>query len=145
MPSTPAKAAAPRTFQTLVEWRARHADLELVLVRGNHDRRAGDPPPELNIECVNAPVLEAPFAFLHHPQPTPGSYALAGHIHPAVKLRGRGLQRATLPCFWFTPGVATLPAFGSFCGKAVIQPAPGDRVYVIADDEVVPIAPQAAA
>lgn len=135
----------PRTLQALVEWRARHSDLDLVLVRGNHDRRAGDPPSELRIECVNAPMIEAPFVFLHHPQPNDFGYALAGHIHPAIRLRGRGLQRATLPCFWFTPAVATLPAFGSFCGKALIHPAPEDRVFVIAEDEVLRVAPPAAA
>jgi DNA ligase-associated metallophosphoesterase len=126
----------PRTFQALAEWREEHRDVEIVLVRGNHDKRAGDPPGELGIRCVNGPVVEDPFVFLHHPAPTPLGYALAGHVHPAVKLRGRGAQRATLPCFWFTPHVATLPAFGSFCGKAVIDPGPDDRVYVVADDEV---------
>ncbi|MES1262607.1 MAG: ligase-associated DNA damage response endonuclease PdeM, partial [Acidobacteriota bacterium] len=93
---------APKTFAAVAEWRARHAGVEIVLVRGNHDRRAGDPPEELGIRCVNAPLAEAPFVYLHHPAPSPGGYALAGHTHPAVKLRGRGLQRATLPCFVFT-------------------------------------------
>jgi hypothetical protein len=32
----------------LAEWRARHAEWELVLVRGNHDSHAGDPPPWLD-------------------------------------------------------------------------------------------------
>ena len=49
------------------------------------------------------------------------------------------MQRATLPCFWFTPEVGTLPAFGSFCGAALISPAEGDRVFAIAQDEIVPI------
>jgi metallophosphoesterase superfamily enzyme len=97
------------------------------------------------MQCVNAPMVEAPFVFVHHPHPTTLGYALAGHTHPAVKLRGRGAQRATLPCFWFTAEVATLPAFGSFCGKAIVHPAPEDRVFVIAGDEVVPVGPQAAA
>lgn len=128
-----------KTFATVAEWRAQHADLEILLVRGNHDHKAGDPPEELRIHCVDAPVLEPPFVFQHHPVESPDGYALAGHTHPAVKLRGRGLQRATLPCFYFTPTVATLPAFGSFCGSALIHPGPEDRVYAIADDEMVDI------
>ncbi len=40
---------SPTTLQALAEWRARHLDIELVLVRGNHDRHAGDPPPELGL------------------------------------------------------------------------------------------------
>ncbi|MES1261364.1 MAG: ligase-associated DNA damage response endonuclease PdeM, partial [Acidobacteriota bacterium] len=130
---------APKTFAAVAEWRARHAGVEIVLVRGNHDKRAGDPPEELGIRCVNAPLAEAPFVYLHHPAASPGGYALAGHTHPAVKLRGRGLQRATLPCFVFTPAVATLPAFGSFCGSALISPEAGDRIYAVAGDEIVAI------
>jgi DNA ligase-associated metallophosphoesterase len=126
-------------FDAVADWRAGHASVEIVLVRGNHDKRAGDPPASLRIECVNAPLVEGPFALLHHPNESDQGYVLAGHTHPAVTLRGKGLQRATLPCFWFTPRVCTLPAFGSFCGKALIYPEPGDRVYAIAGDEVVAI------
>jgi len=128
-----------RIMDALAEWRAAHRFLEFVLVRGNHDRGAGDPPPELRIQCVNAPVIEPPFVFLHEPVETQLGYALAGHTHPAVKLRGPGRQSATLPCFWFTDRVATLPAFSSFCGRFVISPAPSDRVYVVAEDEVLAV------
>ena len=46
---------APETPRLLAEWRERHEALELVLVRGNHDRRAGDPPDEMRVLCVNEP------------------------------------------------------------------------------------------
>ncbi|HWJ95785.1 MAG TPA: metallophosphoesterase, partial [Telluria sp.] len=39
-----AKAAhAPATQRSLLAWRERHPALDLLLVRGNHDRHAGDP------------------------------------------------------------------------------------------------------
>jgi len=133
------KGRSASTMQLVAEWRARHADVEILLVRGNHDRGAGDPPESFDIRCVNAPVYEAPFVFQHHPTESAMGYALAGHTHPAIKLRGKGLQRTTLPCFWFTATVGTLPAFGSFCGQARIYPAEGDRVYVIAGEEVLPV------
>ena len=129
----------PRTFEALAEWLARHRLLEFLLVRGNHDKSAGDPPAGLRILCVNAPVVDGPFVFLHQPRATQLGYALAGHLHPAAKLRGAGRQRATLPCFWFQNGVATLPAFSAFCGRYPISPVPSDRVYVIAEDEVLPV------
>lgn len=112
----------------------------MLIVRGNHDRGAGDPPETLRAQCLNAPVIEAPFVFQHHPKPSPVGYLLAGHTHPAIRLRGRGLERMRLLCFHFTRGVGTLPAFGSFCGSAIISPAEGDRVYAVAGDEVVPVA-----
>ena len=130
----------PRTLAALRQWREEHAGLDILLVRGNHDRGAGDPPPELRIRCVDPPLIEPPFAYAHHPHPFPGAYTLAGHLHPAVRLAGPGRQRELLPCFWFGEGVGVLPAFGGFTGNAVVEPAPGDRVFVIAEDQVLPIA-----
>src|SRR4030095_13027891 len=36
-------------------WRATHPQLQLVLVRGNHDDRAGDPPPRWGSDVVAGP------------------------------------------------------------------------------------------
>lgn len=128
----------PRTVEALNAWRQRHAAVRMVLVRGNHDARAGDPPKELEIACVTAPMLEPPFAYTHHPKPVARHYVLAGHIHPGATLTGKGRQRLTLPCFWFGRDVGVLPAFGEFTGLAEISAQPGDRVFVIADGEVLP-------
>jgi len=130
---------APATLAQLQEWRERHGDVEMMLVRGNHDRHAGDPPAELRIECVDEPHLEAAFVLAHHPQQSRHGYVLAGHIHPAARLTGRGRQRASLPCYWFGEGCGVLPSFGDFTGSAVIEPAADDRVFVIAEDTVVEI------
>lgn len=130
---------SPTTLQALAEWRARHPDIELVLVRGNHDRHAGDPPPELGLACVDPPLIEPPFALTHYPDPVAGGYVLAGHLHPGVHLVGQGRQRERLPCFWVRFTGAVLPAFGDFTGLAAVTPEPGDRVFVVAGEEVVEI------
>jgi len=126
----------PDTFEALRRWRAARQELSCVLVRGNHDRRAGDPPAEVGLDCMNAPVQDAPFAFAHHPTHTEGAYTLAGHVHPGVLLAGAGRQYVRLPCFWFRASVGVLPAFGDFTGLADVSPAPDDRVYVIAGERV---------
>jgi DNA ligase-associated metallophosphoesterase len=130
---------APRTLEAVRSWRKRHAALEIRLVRGNHDRHAGDPPPELGIECCDPPCLDAPFVLDHHPHPSPAGYVLAGHVHPSVTLRGAGRQRKRLPCFHFGARVGLLPAFGDFTGTADVAVLPGDRVFVVADGEVIRI------
>ncbi len=130
---------AESTLAEIAAWRNTHALLDLALVRGNHDRHAGDPPEELHIRCVNAPEIDSPFVYSHFPKASPRGYTLAGHLHPAIRLRGNGAQRATLPCFWFSGTVGVLPAFGGLTGTAKIQPSPGDRVCAIAGDEVVEI------
>lgn len=125
------------TFAALAAWRATHAAIEMRIVRGNHDRRAGDPPAEVGITCVDGPVLESPFALAHHPVGVAGAYVLAGHVHPCAVLVGPGRQRERLPCFWIGADVAVLPAFGEFTGCAEVAPSEGDQVWVVAGDRVV--------
>jgi DNA ligase-associated metallophosphoesterase len=127
-------------FDLLAEWRARHAGIAMRLVRGNHDRRAGDPPAEVGIECVDGPVIQPPFALAHHPTRIEGAYVLAGHMHPCAVLVGRGRQRERLPCFWLGEHTAVLPAFGEFTGCAEVDPRDGDDVWVVAGDEVTHVA-----
>lgn len=129
----------PHTLDALNAWRRAHAGVAMTLVRGNHDARAGDPPRELDIACVTAPLLEGPFAFVHHPTPVKDHYAIAGHLHPGAVVGGRGRHTLFLPCFWFGAEVAVLPAFGEFTGLAEISAAATDRVYLVGGDEVVQV------
>ncbi len=139
------------TLGAVQAWREHHATLELTLVRGNHDRHAGDPPLDWRIHCVTEPLqlpnmragashpITPGLALCHHPVPGDGSYVLAGHTHPAVVLRGRTPGRVRLPCFHFGPDVGVLPAFGAFTGMHVMPRHPGDRVYAVVGDEVVAV------
>jgi metallophosphoesterase superfamily enzyme len=123
----------------VANWRAAHASLGVVLIRGNHDRSAGDPPESLGITCVDAPMLDGPFAFVHHPTAIDGRYVLAGHVHPAVRLSGPGRQYARLPCFWVRATGMVLPAFGDFTGTGIIEPAEDDRVFAVAGESVMEV------
>ena len=134
-----ARSRAPATWDAVARWRAAHAAVALVLVRGNHDRHAGDPPPEWGVQVVEGPLPLGPFALAHEPEPVAGAYVLAGHVHPAAVLAGRARDRLRLPCFHFGPAVGVLPAFGEFTGMHVLPRGPEDRVYAIAGDEVRPL------
>lgn len=126
----------PETLAALASWRSRRRSLELVLVRGNHDRHAGDPPDELRVIPIDAPLVEPPFVFAHHPVRSDQGYVVAGHLHPGAQLTGPARERLRLPCFWFGADSAVLPPFGDFTGLAGIAPAPEDRVFVIAEGTV---------
>lgn len=128
------------TLRLVAEWRASRPAMEVVLVRGNHDRAAGDPPESLGIECVDPPLVDGPFAFTHHPRVVEGHYDVAGHVHPAVRLHGRGRQWERLPCFWARRDGMVLPAFGDFTGLGDIELAEGDRAFAVADGSVVEVA-----
>lgn len=131
-----ARSRAAATWAAVAGWREAHAGLRLTLVRGNHDSHAGDPPPEWRVHCVDEPFMLGGLALCHHPQALPGAYVLAGHIHPAVVLGGRANERLRLPCFHLGAEVGVLPAFGAFTGMHVMARGMGDRVFVVAGDEV---------
>lgn len=133
------RAHAPATLAAVAAWRERHAGLALTLVRGNHDHHAGDPPAALGITVVDGPLRRGPWALAHHPEPVPGAYVLAGHVHPCVHLAGRGGDRLRLPCFHFGAMVGVLPAFGGFTGMHGLRRAAGDRLFAVADAQVVAV------
>ena len=122
----------PELDAAVVAWRERHRDVHVVLVRGNHDAHAGDPPPGWVIECVADPCGFAPFLACHAPVAPASGYALCGHLHPGVRLNGRGEETARLPCFVVSRRYAILPAFGRFTGLALVAPAAGTRLVAIA-------------
>jgi DNA ligase-associated metallophosphoesterase len=131
-----ARSHAASTLGAVARWRKANASLELTLVRGNHDDRAGDPPGSLGFQVVDEPLRVDGLVLCHHPQPRAEGFVVAGHIHPCVRLGGRANDSLRLPCFWFSDGVGVLPAFGAFTGMHAVQPAPGDRVFVATGDAV---------
>ena len=131
-----ARSHAAETLAAVARWRDRHAALHLVLVRGNHDDRAGDPPATLGFDVVDEPLRDAGLALCHHPRPRDGLCVIAGHLHPCVSVHGRARERLRLPCFHLGARVMVLPAFGSFTGMHPVRREPGDRVFAVADDAV---------
>jgi DNA ligase-associated metallophosphoesterase len=112
-------------------WRERHRSLALLLVRGNHDARAGDPLADWAIDVVAEPHLAAPFLLCHEPFDPPTGYALCGHVHPGVRIAGDH-DAARLPCFVLGHRRALLPAFGRLTGLALVTPRPSERIVAIA-------------
>ncbi|MCA3232227.1 MAG: ligase-associated DNA damage response endonuclease PdeM, partial [Cupriavidus sp.] len=124
-------ARAARTAAVLLalhDWRrAMPSRVRCTLVRGNHDTHAGDPPRELGFEVVTEPLVMPPFALCHEPGARPEGYVLAGHLHPACVLRGRGSDALRLPCFVVGQRGMILPAFGAFTGHATVRAGEGER------------------
>lgn len=128
--------AEAETARAFVQWREAHARLDLTLVRGNHDARAGDPPADWGLTVIDASLPLEPFVLQHEPAPHDAGYVLAGHVHPCAWIGGRGHDRLRLPCFHFGAAVGVLPAFGEFTGMHALARDAEDRVWVIAGDEV---------
>jgi DNA ligase-associated metallophosphoesterase len=126
---------AAATQAAMLAWRRRRADLVLTLVRGNHDKHAGDPAAALAIDLVDEPYTVGPFSFCHHPDIDSPGYAMAGHVHPAYVLATR-FDALRLPCFVVGPACMILPSFGSFTGGHTVRAGPGERIFVTSGEAV---------
>jgi uncharacterized protein len=137
------------TLHAIASWRARFEHVRLTLVRGNHDRHAGDAPAILNIQSIDQAFDLAGIWGCHdadeggNPSPQTPALILSGHVHPVLHLRARGRQHLRLPCFYLSRTNAQqrllLPAYGDFTGGHPIKPSGSDRCFVVADQHVLEI------
>jgi uncharacterized protein len=129
----------PNVIETVTQWRKRHATVEFVLIRGNHDRRTVFPE-EWDLRDAGPVIVDDPFMFVHdEPRETGGAFVFLGHVHPVIDLSST-VDRVRLPCFLVEKDRALLPAFSAFTGGHPIdRPRAGDRVFAIADGTLVEI------
>ena len=133
------KSHAPATLATIRDWRMQYKDVQCILIRGNHDVNAGDPPLDLDIKVVTEPYLIDDFALQHMPKPHATHHVIAGHIHPTYRLLGKGKQSLILPCFYHQPALTLLPSFGDFTGGFVMDKKLNTKIFVTDSQCVWPI------
>ena len=89
-------AHSPQLLEALHTWRAAHTNLDILLIRGNHDTHAGDPPASLRFRIENEPFADAHdalIAFSHFP-PTPAGHTQDhGPLPPPPRGRGQGVGK----------------------------------------------------
>lgn len=135
---------ANRELDLFRKWRKDFSSLEVQLARGNHDILDNAWYEEADIRVFNEPIGIGAFQFLHdlesqRDDTDPGKYLFSGHLHPAVTIRGKGRQALRFPCFYFTKTHCVLPAFSRFTGSYTIAPQPGEKVFAIAEKDVLPL------
>lgn len=119
-------------------WRRAHAQLNVDIVAGNHDRRESPARWTVLARWHRTPLPEPPFVFSHEPAAHVEGYVIAGHIHPVMHL-ARARRRLRVPVFWQRPDYLVMPSFGSFTGGATIEPEGADEVYAVGPERVIPL------
>lgn len=92
-------------------FRARHDEVKVELVLGNHDR--GLDVDGLDIDVVGDALVEGPFHFAHDHAIDQAGLCISGHVHPVVRLAMLG---ASFPVFHLQQGGLVLPAFSAMTG-----------------------------
>lgn len=111
-------ASANREVALFATWRAAYPALEILLIRGNHDRLTARHYRDMGIAvCSDEHHIDG-LHFVHDPAHITANgqaYSICGHVHPGVLLR-EGRQTLRLPCYVANAQRMVLPAFSLFTG-----------------------------
>lgn len=122
-------------------WCNKNNKIKLHLVAGNHDILPDSLYEACNLMVHKTALCYPPFNFTHAPLEdfsfTETFYNISGHIHPGVRLSGAGRQKLVLPCFYFNPKQAILPAFGNFTGCTTLRTTKEDKVFIVTKERVI--------
>lgn len=111
--------------------------VEFTLLIGNHDTLSMEKYNQANLKVVHESLVVSPFIFTHEPVENKTEYyQISGHIHPGIKLSGKGVGSITIPCFYFKKKQAIMPAFGYFTGLHRVKPKKGEVVFGIVSNTV---------
>lgn len=112
--------------------------ISFELIIGNHDIMSEYQYLKHQLKLHQEPLIIAPFSLSHETMEMESEdlYNIAGHLHPGVRLTGKGRQSVKLPCFYFGKEFGLLPAFGEFTGLAIVKPKKDDQVYVVLDKQI---------
>lgn len=132
----------PTMTAHLRAWRGAMENLEITLIRGNHDIHAGDPCESLGIETLNTLRIDN-VKFQHAPSDAPSPARpdepsiVCGHVHPATTLVDFDGKVLKVPAFVIDDRQLVLPAFGRFTGTSVMERQPGRQFLIASHGRVV--------
>jgi len=112
--------------------------LKIILIKGNHDIIPKLKFQQVGIKTYNDLKIEK-FLFTHHPKKINDYFVFSGHIHPGVRLAGKGKQIMKFPCFIYNKNQIILPSFGGFTGMHLPKIKNDDQVFVITNKEVIEV------
>lgn len=120
---------------------SRHRFVKFILVRGNHDILDQAHYDQFGIMICPDQLERGPLVLTHeHLAMVPeGCYNLSGHVHPGFRMKGKGRQSLTLPCFHLGMTQGLLPAFGRFTGCVGVKGQSADRVWIIIKDQLMEV------
>ncbi|MDY7394977.1 ligase-associated DNA damage response endonuclease PdeM [Aureibaculum sp. 2210JD6-5] len=119
------------------EWLKNHALIEIILVKGNHDKITKHVSQLFNNIYIVSNLTIRPFRFVHHPwTKDENSFIISGHTHPGVLIKGNGKQRIKLPSYQVNNNQLILPAFSLFTGLNTTKDSADFINYAFTDEEI---------
>jgi DNA ligase-associated metallophosphoesterase len=125
-------------WESFRQWRVSHKQIEIKLVLGNHELYPEEEYRMLGISCYDKYTV-GPFLFIHDDRDASEDneiFTFSGHIHPSVRMKGKGRQSLRIPCFYFDESRAILPAFGTLTGTHAVKLTRKSHVYGVLENQI---------
>jgi DNA ligase-associated metallophosphoesterase len=136
-------SAANLELDLFAKWRRDFDQMELLLVKGNHDILGEQWYQANQIRIQKGLYQIGPFQFVHEPiastEASDDGFLFSGHLHPGVSLSGMGKQNLHFPCFYFTKTACILPAFSKFSGTATVKKKKDNTIFAIVNHQLIEI------
>ena len=137
-------SAGNKELDHFKKWRNDFPSFRFDLVKGNHDILEDHWYIETNVTIHKKELVIGDFCFRHETKTTnpfeetdAASFVFSGHVHPGIRMSGRGRQSLLLPCFYFSEGHCILPAFSKFTGIYRVEPKKDEVIYIITGTELI--------
>lgn len=118
-------------------WLTQFNNLNIKLIKGNHDRLSDKVYQQFNIEVFNKNYKENILQFVHDFNKIEEEcFVISGHTHPGVFIKGKGKQRIKLPCYQVTKQQLILPAFSLFTGLNTKNAPENCKNYCFTNDGI---------
>lgn len=129
---------SPDVCESFDQFFAEHRNLDVSLIRGNHDVGLPTLPETWPVRILPGIQKVGRIALAHHPVDVPDRSVLlfCGHIHPSIRVHAGG-DEMRFRCFWLTRNRLVFPAIGKFTGSENVRLSGDDRAWILAGSEIV--------
>lgn len=124
-------------FSTFIN---RFSDIELILIKGNHDRFSTKKLKEMGIISVHSDLQIETITLSHQNIENLSSPSIVGHTHPGVRIKMPTKGYLKFPCFVVTDNQIILPAFSQFTGLDTDNIPTDATCYVVYDEGILKLA-----
>lgn len=125
-----------KEVEGFAHWRNAYSDLHIDLVEGNHDILPEESYKQWNVVLHKHIYYLDPFLIAHDNDTQADSFLIHGHVHPAIRISGKGNQSLKLCCYCLDDKRLILPSFGSFTGSHIVDDNDYQHIFIIAEDKV---------
>ena len=123
-------------FEIFKEWKQQFPEVQIILIKGNHDRMADVYLKDLGVSEIHNHYESHDFIFSHENLESLDKMVISGHLHPGISLKSPVGKYLKFPSYIHTSYQFILPAFSSFTGLDTNNHPRNPHYYFFSEDGI---------